>query len=788
MRKRWKKIALALFSIGVLGVALVLVLAWKCPLPVRLYQPGSKVVLFADGTPAYVFLSDDEKWRIPSAVDRVDPAYIQALLRLEDKRFYTHKGVDPWALMRALVLNIRKGRILSGGSTLTMQLARMMEPSPRSFGAKLRQMFRALQLEMRLSKHEILEAYLTFLPFGRNVEGIDAAALAYFGHPATALTPTEIATLLAVPQDPVHRYPSPQHAERLQRARDHILTKLYQAQAVPLPADLPLSHVLSQAVQTPVPQRLLPFPRQIPHMAAWLLQHAPRSMRYKTHLNAGMQQTTERMLEAHRDALQRQGIFNAVILVVEHASSKVQASVGNMDFLDKEHAGQVVGFDVPRSPGSTLKPLLYAQALDVGLILPDFLVPDAPVEFGSYQPHNYDKNYSGLVRMEDALSRSLNIPFVQLLNRFGTQRFLVSLKRMNAYGLHADLGQYGLSAMVGGMELTPLELVGFYATLARDGVHRPLQMFAADAGDAPIDQVLWSKAASYFTKMALSKKDRPDFPIRRSVTPFSSAIYWKTGTSFAHRDAWAIGSNATHTVLVWLGNFNNRSSSFLVGSDAAGPVLFDILEAIAAPWHPALPSDQLKTISVCAYSGYPAAPACPHKTQTQAIAAQLPLETCPYHVQWNIQKKTGRAVAAHCVAAGRTVPKTFLVYPPSVRRWFKEKGYPLSPLPTFVSGCVPTYAGKPPVMVFPAVGQMVILIPGLPLRNQMVALAADSARSANLHWFVDGRSLGTHPSEDRVYWEPSPGEHLISTVDDFGQSTQRSLKVQEEAVHQGALR
>ena len=360
--------------------------------------PGSTVVEYRDGTPAYVFLSRDQRWRIQAGTGEIDPAYVRALLRLEDKRFWHHAGVDPLAVLRAAWLDLRRGRAVSGASTLTMQLARVLEPRPRTFRAKLIEAFRALQLELRLSKRHILEAYLTHVPFGRNIEGVEAASLAYFGHGAKALSPAEIAALLAVPQDPNHRYPSGQNAARLRGARDRIAGRLFALEALPLgPRDARLAPAaaLAQVRASPVPTALQPFPREAAHAAIWLRDQRPETARLRTTLERGAQQTVERILHAAAPRLALQNVHNGAAVVVDHGTAEVRALVGNLDYWDSAHGGQIPGFARARSAGSTLKPFLYAGAIDRGLALPENLVADVPIHFGGYSPKNYDQTFAG---------------------------------------------------------------------------------------------------------------------------------------------------------------------------------------------------------------------------------------------------------------------------------------------------------------------------------------------------------------------------------------------------------
>jgi penicillin-binding protein 1C len=754
---RTGKIVRALLAITFLGGVGGIVAIWAVPLPARLLADRSAVVEMRDGEIAHVFLSSDDKWRLPVDVERVDPAFVRALIALEDRRYFGHPGVDPLALARAALSNVTSGRRVSGGSTITMQLARLLEPRPRTVSSKLVEAFRALQLEARLDKRRILEAYLSLAPYGENLEGVESAALAYFGHTAAHLSPVEIATLLAVPQGPARHSPRPENTARLAARTGAILAKLG------LPGE-PL-----------VPRALRPMPRRAPHAAGWLRRRGPGQGTIRATLDAGAQRTTEEIVRLHAGDLRRRGIHNAAVVVVEHATRDVVALVGNLDFADDAHGGQIAMFDRPRSPGSTLKPFLYALAIDRGLASPAHLVADVPQSYGTYRPRNFDETWNGLVTMREALARSLNLPFVDLLARFGVEPFLAELARAGVRSPRQVPGHYGLSLVAGGIEATPLEIAGLYATLAAGGRHRPLRFTAGDAR-APEVTVL-GEGAAYLTRQALATRDRPDFPSRRRLTGAPAEIHWKTGTSFGLRDAWAVGSGPRHTVAVWTGNVDNAASAELVGSEAAGPLLFDVLEALADRSRiarPEAPAPDLAWIEVCAHSGHLPGPACGRRARTLAPVSAVPAATCPYHVTHEVDVATGLAVTPGCRGEGPTEARSFVVYPSGVRRWMADNGRALPEAPSFPAGCEP--GGRGVEIVRPAGGQVVVLIPGLAAAEQEIALEAETS-AEEISWFIDGELLRTAPARQRVFWTPTPGRHELVAIADGGGKARRVVEV-----------
>ena len=786
---RWALWFVTLINAGWLVLA---VLVFALPLPAR-GSDWSVAVEYRDGRPAYVFLSHDDKWRLPVALEEADPVFVAALVALEDKRFYHHHGVDPLAIARAAASDVIHLRRVSGGSTLTMQLARLLEPRARTVPNKLVDMFRAVQLDLRLGKREILEAYLSRTPYGKNVEGVESAAWSYFGHGARHLTPLEIATLLAVPQGPTRYAPRPGNVPRLRARRDEILGKLIDAGVI---SATDAGVATAEAAVTQPPDHLRRMPREAAHAAVSLHKHHPGEIHIRSTLEAGAQALAEREVALRRAELHRKGIYGGAIVVVDHRTREVVALVGSLDFLDARHGGQIAMFERPRSPGSTLKPFVYGLAIDRGMVLPGFLVADVPSQYGTYRPRNFDGDWAGLVTLRDALSRSLNLPFIDLLDKLGVEAFVGELGRMGAAPIRTSPGQYGLSMIVGGIELTPLELAGMYATLAEDGVYRPLRLVAGDrapdpppmtpAGAAlqPAGPRIFGAGAAWLTRQALALRDRPDFPRRRDVAGVPPAIHWKTGTSFGFRDAWAIGSGPAYTAVVWTGNVDNKSSAELVGSEAAGPLLFDVLEGLAnrAPTTPAPPPDDLTDVEVCAYSGHLPTDACPDRVTVRAPIHAVPTTPCPYHQAYDVDHATGRAVLPACRKPNRSYDrKSFVVLPSAVTAWLTGRHRSIPEAPVFDDDCAAdvtsAVANAPPVMVTPGEGQIVTLIPGVPANHQLVPLSA-STRAATLTWFVDGALVRTAPSSERVYWTPVAGKHEIVVADEAGHKARRLLAVE----------
>ncbi len=769
----------ALFlSLALLFGGLLLGLVWLVPLPDRLSVPDSTVLEYRDGDVAHAFLAPDERWRLGVKLEDVDEEYVHALVALEDSRFWWHPGVDPIAVVRAAIQNIGAGEVVSGASTLTMQLVRIVEPRPRTMRSKAIEALRAVQLELRLDKAQILEAYLRMAPYGRNVEGVEAAAWACLGHASSALSPAEIALLLAIPQDPRRRSPASGDAETLRAARDAVAQLLLRAGAMPgVGADHRAAEVLAEIRASAVPTRLQSLPRDAPHAAMWMHASSPPPRpgeRVRTTLDRGIQAKAEQVVADARRQAQRAGVQDIAVVVLSRESSELRALVGGFDFWSGETASQIPAFAVPRSPGSTLKPLLYARAIDEGLILPEHLVDDVPVQYDGYSPRNYDGQYDGMVTMEQALSRSLNIPFVQLLQKVGVERFLGDMRSLGVRSLDPRPGHYGLSLVAGGVEVTPLELGGMFAALAEGGVAKTVRWRGEGA---PPRRVL-GEGATWLTRRALRLRDRPDFPARRELSAVPRDLHWKTGTSFGNRDAWSVGSGRRYTVVVWLGNLNNRSSSWLVGAQAAGPLLFDLLESLDDGMQgqvPPAPAD-LTMVEVCALSGRLATEACPRHQMAIALERRVPTARCEMHQNIEVDRATGLQVRPGCREGKDVEQRTVVEWPAAVQRWLAEAWRSEPVAPPLAPDCAPATVGAAPTIVSPEAGLTAVLLPGVDPTEQDVPLEATGG-PGELDWFVDGLWLGRAHAHERVWWTPSAGEHELMVVDPAGRSARQTLMV-----------
>lgn len=539
------------------------------PPPLFVAEDLSTVVIDRHGALLRAFTTADDRWRLPVSVRDVDQRYLAMLFAFEDRNFRTHSGVDAGALSRAAGQLVRHGRIVSGASTLTMQVARLLEGRhERNASGKLKQIVRALQLEERLSKDQILDLYLRLAPFGGNLEGVRAASIAYFGKEPKRLSVGEAALLVALPQSPEARRPD-RHADAARRARDRVLERAMSAGVIN-------AAEAERARAEAVPRLRRPFPMLAPHLTHAEATAASRERVHHLTLDRTLQQSLETLTRQHAE--QQGEKLSAAILVADHQTGEILAHVGAANYLDQDRFGSIDMVEAVRSPGSTLKPFVYGLAFEIGLAHPETLIEDRPVRFGTYTPKNFDSDFHGTVTIRSALAHSLNIPAVKALDRVGPARFIARLKRAGFSPVFGDTSEPSLAVALGGVGFTLKDLAGLYAGLARGGeplslVHRQSDIrarneaFLRGRSETRPRHLLSQVAAWYVTDIL---KDAPPPASARG-----GRIAYKTGTSYGYRDAWAIGYDGHHVVAAWIGRPDNASTPGLMGHGAAAPMLFD---------------------------------------------------------------------------------------------------------------------------------------------------------------------------------------------------------------------
>ncbi|HOB63129.1 MAG TPA: penicillin-binding protein 1C [Candidatus Competibacteraceae bacterium] len=557
--------------------AVLLALDRSLPPPLARIEQTSVLVLDDQDRILRGFITPQGTWRLPARTEDVDPLYLQMLLAYEDQRFASHPGVDPLALARALGQWFSHGRVVSGASTLTMQTARLLEPHPRDLSGKFGEMLRALQLERRYDKQAILDFYLTLAPYGGNLEGVRAAALAWFGKEPSRLTAAEAALLVVLPQAPSRLRPD-RFPERARAARDKVLARMGQLGVLS-------ERQVAEARQEPLRVRRRSLPFLAPHLASRLRAAQPTATVHRSFIDRGLQQTLETLARQQQSALEPNQ--SMAILVAANRDRRVLAYVGGSDFFDPRRAGQVDMVQAIRSPGSTLKPLVYGLGFDDLLIHPETLIEDAPTRFGSYSPTNFLNTYAGQLTVREALQQSLNIPAVAVLEQVGPARVAARLREVGL-PLHWNAAhpQPGLPLVLGGVGMTLEELVALYAGFADGGRVAPLR-FGPDERQTPERALLSEVACWYLSEILRTAPTPQNVPAPSSVAQ-PRAIAYKTGTSYGFRDAWALGFDADYTVGIWVGRPDGSPSPGHYGRNTAAPLLFRVFDLL--PEHTAWPT------------------------------------------------------------------------------------------------------------------------------------------------------------------------------------------------------
>jgi penicillin-binding protein 1C len=758
-------------------------LLWFMLIPTpRFDEPTCTVVLSAEHELLGARIANDGQWRFPMT-DQIPDNYKKSLLAYEDRSFNYHPGVNPVSLIRALYLNLKHGRFVSGGSTITMQVARLSRKNPpRNIAGKLLEMNMALKLELVASKKKILHLYASNAPYGGNVVGIDAASWRYFNRPATQLSWAEAATLAVLPNSPALLYPG-KNVNSLKNKRDKLLQKLYLNGTIDQ-----LTYELS--VNEPLPTKPNPLPTLAPHVVDKLAKTNPGEKIVST-IQTGLQQRVIDVVERHHDILSQYGIHNIAAMVVEVETGNILSYIGNTSDPWNQHGNHVDVASSPRSTGSIMKPFIYAAMLNAGELLPDALVADVPINFSGFSPKNFDYTYSGAVAASQALGRSLNVPAVEMLHAYGEARFLDLLKSIGFTSFNKPADHYGLSLILGGGETSLFELAGAYASLARvlnhfnqfggynsDDYAHPYFTERKESKSVGKSQPVYSASSIWFTMEALQKVNRP---LERSGWQhFSSAgkIAWKTGTSYGFRDAWAIATTPEYVVAVWTGNSNGEGRAGLTGVTAAAPVLFDILDLMPQSSWFSKPEKEITFIDVCKESGMRASPVCPHVEQEEVPLSGLKSIACPYHKLVHLSSDRNWQVNASCFPASEIIADSFFVLPPGME-WYYRKLHPeYRVIPPLMEGCLSSDNNEIIELIYPK-NLSRIFVPN-ELNGEMGKVVFEAAHhdiTARIFWHLDGEFVAETSRFHQISLAPSLGEHVITLIDENGVTIKKRFSI-----------
>ena len=851
-------------------IILFMLANWCFPLPkARLHPPVSQIVLDRNGEWLRAFLADDGMWRFshqsqqifnksaPSltqnshygtnaTTDTYSPLLHQAILISEDRWFYYHYGINPISIATAIYDNLKAGEVVRGGSTITMQLARLMEPKARNIPNKFIEMFRAFQLEHAYSKSEILTFYFNMLPYGGNIVGTAAASRFYFNKPQHTLSLGEAALLAAIPNAPERLRPD-RFPENARKAREKVLNRLLARRQIS-------EQQWQEAVQEPIPHKRYPLPFKAPHLSRLLIKENRKKFgvrdpshsritngRIHTTIDAKVQDTAARLLNEYLvDAARKPSLRGShststgAIIVMDTQNRHILAMVGSHDFFDRKALGQINGTLAPRSPGSALKPFVYALAMEEGLITPETLLFDVPVTYADYTPVNYDGKYNGYVTARQALARSLNVPAVNLNARLKNRTLHAFLKQAGISTL-APAQKYGLSMVLGGCEVNLLELTTLYAGLANMGEFGPYQLTKPHQPKTEnYSKRLLRQETSFIITEMLTNSQLPTNTVKNPEaferTMNLPKIAWKTGTSYGHRDAWCIGYSPTFTIGVWLGNFDGKGTPMLSGTDAATPILFALFTALTGQdtHHWFTKPEQLKTRQVCTLSGAPVSPHCPTHKEDVYIPGVSSVTVCAIHKPIYVDESTGYSLCSHCwnlptadrssnygnlgtaplhsagvfdevrlaseaqrvltspdtlVKRSGTRPsvnslKIFEEWPADAATWLAENGFAVSVLPAHNPLCTGTISGNAPIILSPAEDTTYYIREGVSLENQKIRLTASaSSRTQDLFWFLDGELIFQGNAGEQYWLTPTRGKHVLTCVDAEGRSATRPLHI-----------
>lgn len=777
-------------SAFVIIAALVVAVMTLSPRPLLLnHLSFSKVLYDRNGTLLRTELTSDYKYRIWVPLSDIAPHVIEATVAYEDRFFFSHYGFNPASLLRALLREVTGRWTRSGGSTLTMQLARLrFGLRTRSVIGKARQIYYALILEWHFTKKELLEAYLNLVPYGGNIEGIGAASLIYFQKAPKDLSVQEAISLVIIPQSPLRRTLTKiaeVSKEDTMTARAVALRRLCRYRSAYCSSE---SFTLPLAVSDRAA-----LPLEAPHFVHDLAQRLPSGGRYDTSLDLSIQKTVEGVVRRFVERLREQGLENISVLIADHQSLEVHAAIGSADYFDNSIQGKVNGIRGRRSPGSALKPFVYGLAIDSGLIHPETLLKDIPTSVALYSPENFDRIFLGPLHATEALVRSRNAPTLQLMRSLPPSSFYKFLLAARI-GRLRDENWYGLSLALGGVEITLEEGVRLYAMLARGGRY-PLQLSSVRGqvlagnehrtGGSRIEDIpLLTPEAAYLVLEMLSKNPRPHEVFRVSPSPRDGMkVAWKTGTSWGFRDAWAIGIAGRFVLGVWSGNFKGAGNPIYIGRSLTGELFFEILDALSAhgALHPeAFPKAsrlKIEPVKVCAVSGELPGPDCPHTITTHFVPGVSPISHC--HIHRSIYLHSERGVRLCSPFAQGAVRKVVEIWPSDLEALFRRAGFRRTVLPESddescaEEGVSPTIISPDEAATYHVKhsARMMKKETRLPLR----ASADGSARM--LYWFVDETFIGKALPTEVLDWEMRPGNFVVRVIDDRGRSSSIRLRV-----------
>ncbi len=797
--KKYQKSVMVVFSILLLFVLMDLLF----PLPKR--KEFSKQIHAKDGTLLTAYLTSDDKWRLRTELEEVSPELIKAVIEKEDNLFYWHFGINPASIVRALYKNLINGEVKSGASTITMQVARLLEPKERTYGNKLVEVFRALQLELKYSKEEILELYLSLLPFGGNIEGVKSASYIYFNRPPSKLSLAQSIMLAVIPNDPnklrLDRNPTSGkensnaivipgskatresdsnfsrsdsgqtgmtviHSNPLIKKLNYWINKFKQ--------DKVFSSIdLKDATEEPIESHRYAVPVLAPHFSYYLKENFVGDILVTT-LDLELQQTAENILLHNVRKIFYKGITNGAVLVIDNKNSSVVAYCGSADFHDAGSYGQVNGITAVRSPGSTLKAALYAYAFDDGNLTPKLKLADIPTDFNGYQPENYDLKFYGNVSTEFALVNSLNIPAVKLLEQVGLTNFINFLEGSGINQIQKQKDKLGLSLILGGCGTNLFELTRLFTSFSQKGKLHSINFLLNEDKNEGVQ--IFSESSSYLVAKILSGINRSDIA---SLSNYSKLpkFAWKTGTSYGKRDAWSIGFNPNYTIGVWMGNFNGAGSPNLSGGEVAVPLLFELFSAIDydsdVKWFDV--PEELYERSVCSESGLVPTQYCKSVVMDFVIKDKSHNEICNIHKPVYVSLDETIQYCTGCLPFSEYKKVVYPVFRPELTVWLAQNNYSFRAPPLHNPDCNSKFEETGPKILSPSEDYEYLVEENS--GQEILLLAASDSRVQTHYWYVNDRFFKKCKPGERVFLNPEAKDLIITCLDDKGRDKSISINV-----------
>ena len=744
----------------------ILVIAYIFCLPRQLFHvPYSTVVTDRNSELLGARIASDGQWRFPPRTTTPEKIK-QCLITFEDRHFYHHWGVNPVSIGRAAYQNLKNKRIVSGGSTLTMQTIRLARNESRTFGEKFIEMILATRLEFRASKEKILSMYVSHAPFGGNVVGLDAAAWRYFGHSAEELSWAEAAMLAVLPNAPAMIHLSKSRQSLLNK-RNRLLKQLRERKIID-------SSTYELAISEPLPDEPHSLPQIAPHLVSRFYQERNGKYSVST-IDRGIQSQIENAAERWSNEFNRSDIRNLAILVIDIRTNQVVAYCGNVNFERKQSGNQVDVIQAPRSTGSILKPFLYYAMLQEGSLLPHTLLPDIPININGFTPQNFSLQFEGAVPASEALARSLNIPAVTMLQKYGAPKFHTFLRQIGLKTINRPASHYGLSLILGGAEATLWDVTNTYAYMGRSLLQLPQTECSLLLSDSENSEAVTSAkttdifqpGAVWQTFNALTEVNRPEEIDWKSI-PSMHPIAWKTGTSHGFRDAWAVGVTPHYAIGVWVGNATGEGKPGLVGARTAGPVLFDIFSLLPPTQWFKRPGNVFVKTEVCRKSGHLKGRFCEETDTLLILPAGLKTEACPYHHLVTLSADETHRIYENCANLEPTIQKSWFTLPP-VWEWYYKQHHPeYSPLPPFKPGCGED-ALQPMQFIYPPMNARIVLpkqMDGSP--GYMTAELAHGNPATTIFWHLDNTYLTQTQDFHKISLQPTPGKHSLTAVDSAG--------------------